>query len=378
LTVLLNAPCIEIRLDPGGSRADCAIIAPSPTKRCRVRAASFVLAAGGLETVRLLLASNNDRAPGLGNENDLVGRYYMTHLVGNLGRLTTLDGASGRELSFIRTTDGIYAKRSLQLSRTARRRTNLGAFVLRSSIGRVRDPSHGSGVLSALYLGRYLLKNELCVNMTRRSSGDGGSSGAGAYSRHLANVLRDSPSIVSFGYRWFVDRPRRYRKLPGYDLERRDHTCPLEFNAEQAPNHASRVYLGRALDPLGVPLLAVDWRSCEDDRRTVRQSFDLIRRALAGCNSARIASETEEEEAAAADLWPAGGHHIGTARWSCSPREGVVDPDMQVWSVRGLYVAGAAIFPRSGSANPTLSAVATAYRLADHLAALHPLKPLRS
>lgn len=366
-TVLLNAPCAEIRLDRTGQRAERAIVAPSADKRCSVRASSFVLAAGGLETARLMLASNRDRDCGLGNEYDLVGRFYMTHFVGNLARLSTGNRASRRDLSFVRTIDGIYAKRTLQPSATAKRREGLGAFVLRPSIGRISDPAHGSGVLSALFLARFLLKNELYANMGRRSTEERRSAFA-LYSCHAANILRDAPSLVAFAYKWYVDRPRRYRKLPGYDFRRRDGTYPLEFNAEQISNYSSRVYLGDNRDPLGMPLIAVDWRVCDDDRRTVRRGFELIRDALAGSNVAHVVYDEAELEAAVAELWPAGGHHIGTTRWSSSPRQGVVGPDMQVWSVNGLYVAGSAIFPRSGTANPTLSAVAMALRLADDLA----------
>lgn len=369
VTVLLNAQCVEIRLDQSGNRADRAVFAPSAEKRCSVRASSFVLAAGGLETARLLLASNKERENGLGNEHDLVGRYYMTHMVGSLGLLLTNAGSSHRELSFVRTKDGVYARRNFQLSDAARLRDGLGAFVLRPSIGRIDDHRHGNGVLSALFLARPFLKNELYTNMGRRSAGDQDRSAIAMYSGHIRNILLDSPSILSFAHKWFVDRPRQYRKLPGYDFRRRDDTYPLEFNSEQSPNYSSRIYLGTDRDPLGVPLMSVDWKTSDEDRRTVRQSFGIMQKALASSHVAKISYAQEELEAAVEDMWPAGGHHIGTARLSSSPRQGVVGPDMQVWSVKGLYVAGAATFPRSGSANPTLFAVATALRLADHLLA---------
>lgn len=49
---------------------------------------------------------------------------------------------------------------------------------------------------------------------------------------------------------------------------------------------------------------------------------------------------------------------------------GVVDPHGQVFGVPGVYVAGAATFPTSGAGNPTLTVVALALRLADHLRTL--------
>jgi choline dehydrogenase-like flavoprotein len=62
-----------------------------------------------------------------------------------------------------------------------------------------------------------------------------------------------------------------------------------------------------------------------------------------------------------------GYHQIGTARMDQSERLGVVDTDCRVHGVNNLYVAGSAVFPTSGQANPTLMAVALAARLADHL-----------
>jgi choline dehydrogenase-like flavoprotein len=64
-----------------------------------------------------------------------------------------------------------------------------------------------------------------------------------------------------------------------------------------------------------------------------------------------------------------GGHHIGTARMGASPATGVIDGNGKVFGVNNLFVAGSAAFPTSGQANPTLTIVATALRLADRLAA---------
>jgi choline dehydrogenase-like flavoprotein len=50
-----------------------------------------------------------------------------------------------------------------------------------------------------------------------------------------------------------------------------------------------------------------------------------------------------------------------------SPGSGVVDPDARVHHVENLYVAGSAVFPTSGQANPMLTIVAMALRLAEHL-----------
>lgn len=62
-----------------------------------------------------------------------------------------------------------------------------------------------------------------------------------------------------------------------------------------------------------------------------------------------------------------GKHHMGTTRMHADPRLGVVDPDGRVHGAPNLYVTGSSVFPSGGYANPTLTIVALAIRLADHL-----------
>jgi choline dehydrogenase-like flavoprotein len=63
-------------------------------------------------------------------------------------------------------------------------------------------------------------------------------------------------------------------------------------------------------------------------------------------------------------------HHIGTTRIHLDPEQGVVDADCRVHGVANLFVTGSSVFPTGGYANPTLTIVALAIRLADHLVAV--------
>ena len=69
--------------------------------------------------------------------------------------------------------------------------------------------------------------------------------------------------------------------------------------------------------------------------------------------------------------WPrsmtGGKHHMGTTRMHVDPRQGVVDAACRVHGCANLYIAGSSVFPTSGFANPTLTIVALAVRLADEL-----------
>jgi choline dehydrogenase-like flavoprotein len=118
-----------------------------------------------------------------------------------------------------------------------------------------------------------------------------------------------------------------------------------------------------------MPRLQVDWRYCELDVRTVGTGFALLRQEFAesGLGELRLDPNESDIEAVVRRDGAYGGHHIGTARMGDSAATGVVDSQCRVFGVNNLYLAGSAIFPTSSQANPTLTIVALALRLADHL-----------
>ena len=76
--------------------------------------------------------------------------------------------------------------------------------------------------------------------------------------------------------------------------------------------------------------------------------------------------------------WPISrdaSHHMGTTRMGTDPSTSVVDPDCRVHGIDNLYVAGSSVFPASGYANPTLTIIALALRLGDHLASERTAQP---
>jgi hypothetical protein len=60
-------------------------------------------------------------------------------------------------------------------------------------------------------------------------------------------------------------------------------------------------------------------------------------------------------------------HPLGTARAAARPQEGVVDGDLQVHGVRGLYVSDGSAVPTALGVNPQLTIMALATRLGAHL-----------
>nr|WP_235913802.1 GMC family oxidoreductase [Pseudoroseomonas coralli] len=186
---------------------------------------------------------------------------------------------------------------------------------------------------------------------------------------HAANVLRDSPGVLNFGQKWLRKRTFASRKLPFVVVRARDGSYPLDVNAEQVPNPDSRVTLGQEKDAFGLPRLRVDWRLHPADVDSLVRTMRLARDAFARSGVARLDFDDATLEAEVRASTPVGGHHIGTARMAESPRQGVVDANCAVHGVPNLYIASSAVFPTCSHANPTLTIVALALRLADHLKA---------
>ena len=152
----------------------------------------------------------------------------------------------------------------------------------------------------------------------------------------------------------------------------------INLNWEQVPNEESVIGLDSTeSDPVfGQPVARVDWRLRQEDKGTAVKALELVREHLQrnGAKDFSILTDLSggperwtfgKEETALAT----GDHHMGALRMSASSDEGIVDADCRFHGIDNLYAAGCAVFPTSGYANPTLTIVALALRLADHLSA---------
>lgn len=368
LRVILGAAAVRIALDPYGVGVDHIVAAAGPGHHFAVEARHYVLAGGALETVRLLLASDDVQRGGIGNGRDLLGRFYMCHLEGKAGVLTFPPGTRGIRWGYETDRDGVYVRRRFTIAEDEQRRRELLNMVARFEPPLIADPAHRSGILSAMYLSRSFIKAEYARKLG--SFGYRGRDGAGVDSplfwpRHLRNLLADAPALVRFAIMWTRKRKLAERKLPFVAVPPdREGRLFLDFNAEQVPNPDSRVTLTGERDAHGVPRLKVDWRYLDQDIDSVIRAYRLMKERLEAHGLCRF---DFAEEAIREGSNAIGGHHIGIARMAADPSQGVVDANGCVFGVNNLFIAGSATFPTSGHANPTLTIVALALRLADHL-----------
>lgn len=357
IRVLLGANCTGMKLGAQGRLLRDVEVATLEGRRFSVEARATVIAAGGLETARLLLASN------VGNEHDVVGRYYMCHIAGNVGSLEIAGPPANVRHGYEVSPEGIYCRRRIAIAQPEQRRHGLANAVARLHFPRITDPRHRNGVLSGLYLARKFISYEYAKRLN-----DGTPPTLGLHARHLWNVMADPADTAAFLAHWIGKRTLAQRKFPSVILRNRSNRFSLEMHGEQAPRATSRVTLTDRRDALGLPQLRIDWRHGPDDIESVGRTLDLIAQEMERTGTGRLTYQRDTLEEDLLRFGAYGGHHIGTARMGSDPRTSVVDADCRVHSVNNLFVAGSAVFPTSSQANPTLTLVALSLRLGRHLA----------
>jgi choline dehydrogenase-like flavoprotein len=339
ITLLHHANVVEIVAGSGGRHVSHLEVAGLWTSAFSVRARVYVLAAGGIENARLLLASKSQHANGLGNEHDNVGRFFMEHLRVQTGILKPRDPSLCDRL-------GLYSRHTV------------GEWMTIGVLAAREDLLREAGILNSVLYLRAAAAGEtadtyrsmaviLEVLKTRQVPNDG------RLGRHIANVLTHPGETT----RSILTRLKR-----GSGANR---VIQLTAQAEQAPNPLSRVTLSDEMDPLGFPRARLEWQLTDLDHRSIRGLQDIIANEAkrAGIGSLDHLYGDEHPPAPIRGHW----HHMGTTRMHVDPKLGVVDERCKLHGVENLFVAGSSVFPTGGYVNPTLTIVALALRLADQL-----------
>jgi choline dehydrogenase-like flavoprotein len=346
--VFLHANVVDIGTDRTASHVTGVDVATLSGRRIVVRAKQYVLAAGGIENARILLASNRVQPAGLGNANDVVGRFFMDH--------PRIMSAS------VRFADA-WARNKLY---------DIKFHYQNAAVAALGTPISSQFALTPEVLRRERLLNSR-VWFYSLFYGEG-SAGAEALIRckqallkkdqpgwrlrdDLATMAAHPVDTVGFG----VTRLLQPRALIT-DVK-------LQAIVEAAPNRDSRVTLSESRDRLGMPRVQVAWRLDSLVQRTFDRTFALLADELRASGVAEVRLDTPLE----GRTWPSSlegtWHHMGTTRMHDSPREGVVDRDCKVHGIDNLHIAGSSVFPSVGANFPTITITALALRLAERLAA---------
>lgn len=323
LTVLFNAHLLDIASDGEGrhvSELNCStIVAGGRGNSFKVCAQVYTLACGGIENARLLQLSGN-----LGNnKRDQLGRGFMVHPL--------LTNAASVRFGQVIPTDVRNFFREQQI--------------------RLKPPQDDGGAYQ--HMATPLVNPELVFEyLTFNAWG----------------VLVPKPAALR------EEGIGNFRVILNFGADRA--SAVVNLNWEQTPNEESRIRLDYdRMDPIfGQPVAHVDWRLNDTDKRSARRALEITLDYLV--QHGAVSHEMITDVSGGAEDWTlpphagaleTGDHHMGALRMSTAPEEGIVDPNSRLHRVDNLYIAGSAVFPTGGYANPTLTIVALALRLADHL-----------
>jgi choline dehydrogenase-like flavoprotein len=358
--IYLYATAVELETDSDSSNIRKVRVSNLTGKSYWVEAKAFVLATGGIEVARLMLASNRHQPMGVGNEHDLVGRFFMDHPLLDMGRLQPTSSQVFGQMAFfdMRRVSGHPVMGHLSLTKAAMAEQQ----VLNSAVVLFPRPSQRQTqailALKALaeegYLkspqpkhwpaiAQHLLKVAGGIDYVLRSA-------------YLAKKY-DQSLMHGFGRGGWAEQPQTHTRFKTFEVL---------LVTEQAPDPSNRVQLSRDCDPLGMPRAELHWKWGQVNIDSARRTQDLFGRAVEQAGLGRFVKHCRDGQPYLSG--PAGmAHHIGTTRMSASSTQGVVNENCQVHSVPNLYVASSAVFPTGGYANPTLTVLALSLRLADHL-----------
>ncbi len=294
-------------------------------KEHTVKAKYFVLACCAIQNARVLLSCNKQAPAGLGNNNDLVGRYFMEHVEIKTGELW-LSHTNRMELYKM---DGITKIRAeLAISSTKQRELKV---------------LNGSVSLMPLHMSNNTIPSiKIWSNNDPRKSLDSFHKYSSLDKRTFIQKMFSGSSFNSYG---------------------------LFTRAEQVPNPTSRVVLSDETDELGMPRANLNWALSPIDKKTVFTINKLIGEqcGVNGIGRVKLNDFLVDKDENLPSFTSGGWHHLGTTRMNDNPKEGVVDANCKIHGIQNLYVAGSSCFTTGGAVNPTLTVVAISLRLSSHL-----------
>lgn len=305
LSVLLHANATRIGLDASRARVEEIDVATLSGRRFRLRSAATVIAMGAIETARLMLASNDVAPAGVGNANDLVGRFFADHPTPRDTATLVLFG--GRPAPFY-----------------------LG-----------NQTVHGAIVRAGLFPSEAFRR----ANAATAAS----------------ITIDDKTDLDDLG------KAAVAAVVGAMGIDAADHAAfSLGAGMEVTPDPDRRITLDTDRDALSMPRAVLRMRISDSDFARLRQTLKELGRQLlqARIGMLKLNLRTRQDWLDAMD-W--GNHHMGTTRMHADPRQGVVDANLKVHGIANLYVAGSSVFPTYGAANPTVNLLSLALRLADHL-----------
>jgi choline dehydrogenase-like flavoprotein len=367
LTVVTKLTCTEIVCNSSGDGVRHLVVQTLSRRRMSVRAICYVIACGGLESTRLLFASNRTHPEGIGNHSGHLGRWYMGHVESRIANIHFTTHPRDTIYDYERDETGVYVRRRFTFSPECSLEHDLPNAAMWLNNPDLWDPSHGSGILSFIYL---TLTSPLGPHLVSEAIrlGQVGTMRPSFRRRHLANVMGEleptSLFALAFGYQRFM---RNGRKPPGVFVHNPANIYPLKYHGEHLPHYHSRVLPSATLDALGMPRLQTSLSFEDSDIEGAMRAHRYFDSYLREHRLGYLEFIDDDPGSTIREQVFGGYHQAGTTRMAADPYDGVLDPNLAVHGFDDLFVASSSAFVTSSQANTTFMIVVFALRLADHL-----------
>jgi choline dehydrogenase-like flavoprotein len=134
-----------------------------------------------------------------------------------------------------------------------------------------------------------------------------------------------------------------------------NHWATVGVLNELLPHADNRVTLAPDKDRWGLPVARMDYSLSDNDKRNMSYSTRVITDILHAAGAQDVLTIQRF------------AHLVGGARMGTRPEDSVVDADHRIWGTPNVYACDGSVCPTQGSANPALTIMALASRLADRL-----------
>jgi choline dehydrogenase-like flavoprotein len=351
LEIWLGATAAQFDFDLDGGRITALTCKNRAGKTLRVSANEYLIAAGTLETTRLLLLADRQSNGSISRDCDALGRYFNDHV--------------GSKVAAIRRRDSGLVNRILNDRIRSNSQRHLH-FELRPEVQR----KHGIG--SAYFEIGADYPDSSALIKTKQVIGELKRGRVGFTYRDVRTILQDSPSLFRTA-QWKWIRKQCYWPSNA-DLH-------IVIRVEQLPRWHNRISLSDQEDALHLPKLKLEWTKADTQETftVTKEKVDRYWKAhMADICDLEWKPEVLNSEAGIVDLAGDLAHPAGSTRMGRSASDSVVDAHLRVHRIDNLSVASASVFPSSGSANPTLTVMQLAMRAADAIArrVSHPFRPV--
>jgi choline dehydrogenase-like flavoprotein len=341
IDLVLHAPVTQLRME--GATCTAVEIRTLDGDELAIGADRFVLAAGGVENPRLLLLSADEPGGVPGNAGGLVGRYFTDHAFVDPGTLV------------LREPDALDFYRARPVAPSPGASSVRGVLSLRPEVVERERLMHAALFFHPRYEAHRVFATgevkalQQLFDKTKRRAVPGA---AWPYARRALGAPYRLAVAMARKLAVRHGPARRWRMRAAFETG---------FRAD------NRVMLSDERDRLGRRRVRIEWQIGEADIENMRRVTQLFDQAVRQAGVGHLERAFPDAPAAWRQAIEAGKHHMGTTRMHVSSRQGVVDENGRVHGTANLFVAGSSVFPSGGYANPTLTIVALAARLGEHL-----------